>query len=427
MHSGNMTQMQEHRPENGGPSRWFDALFSAETYRSWAYLFVGLPIGVLWFSLLLPLYLTSAVLVVVWIGIGMLALVQLLSRWIGHFERWLANSWLHARVSKPDPVPKGTLVQRGRALLSDEFGYRSLLWSFVRVFTGSLGFVLAVVAFVVPISLTTAPIAYIWESDIPGQWEWTLWVAPLLGIPAFIGAAHLVQAAGRGSARLAEIFLGTRASDTSAEAEARARRAEEQVRIDQELHDSIGHVLTMTVVQAGAGAHVFDSDPEFARAALTNIEHRGRVALSELDRIIAMVRDGEVSLTPLHTWDDLPALIAETRSAGVSITNSIELSTPPSPEVGRTVYRVVQEALTNVAKHAPGANASVSVARAGGSIRVEVLDDGVGSGGDLPGTGSGLPGIHHRVSLMGGSSQAGPTSSGGFRVFAEIPDPAESK
>lgn len=425
-HSGNMTSMQDSAP-GSSPARdgVFGAVLSGETYRSWAYLFIGLPLGVTWFSLLLPLYLTSAILVVVWIGIGMLALTQLLSRWIGHFERWLANSWLHAHATRPDPVPAGTMWERGRALLSDEFGYRSLLWSFVRVFTGTLGFVLAVVAFVVPISLTVAPISYIWESDIPGQWEWTLWVAPLLGIPAFIGAAHLVRACGRASARLAELVLGTSNTTVDSEAEARARRAEEQVRIDQELHDSIGHVLTMNVVQAGAGAHVFDTDPEFARSALTNIEQRGRTALSELDRIIAMVRDGDVARAPLHSWDDLPDLIAETRSAGIQVEATTALATPPSPEVGRTVYRVVQEALTNVAKHAPAAQASVTVTRVNGSVRVEVRDDGAGTGASLPGSGTGLAGIHDRVSLMGGTSDAGPMAGGGFRVVAEIPDSAE--
>lgn len=425
-----MTRMQAAHPatkQEKGRRGIASAVFSAATYRSWAYLFVGLPLGVLWFSLLLPLYLTSAVLVVIWIGIGMLALTQLLARWVGHFERWLANSWLEAEVPRPRPVPPGSITERGRALLADEFGYRTLLWSFVRVITGPVGFVIAVVALVVPISLTVAPVAYIWQSDIPGDWEWTLWVAPLLGVPAFIGAAYLVRAIGRLNAKMAEWVLGTTNRADSGDAEARARRAEEQVRIDQELHDSIGHVLTMNVVQAGAGAHVFETDPAFAREALSNIEQRGRDALAELDRIIAMVRDGQPSLAPLHTWDDLPDLIAETRSAGISVEDTIDPTLEPSPEVGRTVYRVVQEALTNVAKHAPSAHAWVRVSRQNGSVRIEVADDGSGMGSGLGGSGSGLAGIQHRVTLMGGTSDAGPTGDGGFRVLAEIPDPGGSR
>lgn len=428
-HSGNMTEMQAAHPAPRtaeSNQRATGAVFSGLTYRSWAYLFVGLPLGVLWFSLLLPLYITSAVLVVVWIGIGMLALTQLLARWVGHFESWLANSWLGAEVPQPAPVPQGTLRERGRALLSDEFAYRSLLWSFVRMFTGPVGFVLAIVAFVVPISLTVAPVAYIWETDIPANWEWTLWVAPLLGVPTFIAFAYVIRATGRVNARLAELVLGSTQQTRDEEAELRAQRAEEQLRIDQELHDSIGHVLTMNVVQAGAGAHVFDSDPEFAREALMNIEQRGRDALSELDRIIAMVRDGKPSRSPLHSWDDIPALIAETRSAGISVEDSIEPGLHPSPEVGRTVYRVVQEALTNVAKHAPEAKTSVAIVRAEDAVRVEITDDGTGAGSSLPGSGSGLAGIHTRVSLMGGTSSAGRVDGGGFMVIAEIPDPGET-
>lgn len=424
-----MTEMQAARPASQAARTdqvATSAVFSGSTYRSWAYLFVGLPLGTLWFSLLLPLYLTSAILVVIWIGIGMLALTQLLSRWIGRFERWLANTWLDAEIPRPTPVPPGSTWDRGRALLSDEFAYRSLLWSFVRMITGPVGFVIAVVALVVPISLTLAPVAYIWKDSMNLDWEWTLWVAPLLGIPAFIGATYLIRAAGRVNARLAELVLGSTRQTTDHEAEMRAQRAEEQLRIDQELHDSIGHVLTMNVVQAGAGAHVFDSDPEFAREALMNIEQRGRGALSELDRIIAMVRDGKPSRSPLHGWDDIPGLISETRAAGINVEDSIESGLHPSPEVGRTAYRVVQEALTNVAKHAPAANTSITIAKTDGLVKIVVVDNGTGAGSSLPGGGSGLAGLHTRVSLMGGTSDAGHVSGGGFRVLAEIPDPEEA-
>lgn len=398
-----------------------DPAFRSETYASWGYLLVGLPLGVLWFSLLIPLYVAGAVLIVIWIGLGMLALTQLLARWIGLFERWLAQSWLSADIPKPDPVPGGTLFERGRALLTYQFGWRVLLWSFVRLITGVLGFVIAIVAFVVPIALLLAPITYVWD-DPPGVWEWTLWVAPLVGIVAFFAAAHLVRAVGRGDARLAEMVLASSNSREVQEASRRAERAEEQLRIDQELHDSIGHVLTMNVVQAGAGAHVFDQDPEFAREALENIERRGREALAELDRIIGLVRSEELVRQPLPGLGDIRDLVDKVGEAGMDMDYQIEdLDTPP--EIGRAAYRVVQEGLTNVAKHAPGAATRVSVSGTDGWLEVEVVNSPPPG---LPaalasGTGSGISGIQQRVAILGGQCEAGPTAEGGFRVHASFP------
>src|SRR5690606_22589742 len=120
-------------------------------------------------------------------------------------------------------------------------------------------------------------------------------------------------------------------AEAQAAALARAVRAEEQVRVDQELHDSIGHMLSMIVVQAGAGAHLFDRDPEFARHALTTIGDRGRAALGELDRIVAAIRAdaagldggavpaGAVPSPPLPDLADLPALLTGARDAGMVV------------------------------------------------------------------------------------------------------------
>lgn len=405
-----------------GLGRLTGPVFESATYASWGYLLVGLPLGVLWFSLLFSLYVTGTVLIVVWIGIGLLALVQVLSREIGLFERWLAQSWLGAAIPEPEPVGGGTLVERGRAHLTDEFAWRTLLWSFLRLISGIVGFVIAVVAFVVPLSLTVAPVSYVWGVP-PQAWEWTLWVAPIVGIPAFFGAAHLIKALGRGNARLAELVLGTSSPAAVEEAAQRAERAEEQLRIDQELHDSIGHVLTMNVVQAGAGAHVFDQDPEFAREALENIERRGREALDELDRIIGLVRSEGFERKPLPDLDDIPGLVEEIREAGMEIDGAFE---PPqtTPEVGRAAYRLVQEALTNVAKHAPGAATSVLIGGTDGWLEVDVVNSAPSISSQVAspsGTGSGLNAIHQRVAILGGQSEAGPTPDGGFRVHAVLP------
>jgi signal transduction histidine kinase len=167
---------------------------------------------------------------------------------------------------------------------------------------------------------------------------------------------------------------------------------------------------------------VFDRDPEFAREALTNIERRGREALAELDRIIGLVRSDEPARRPVPELADIETMIDEIEEAGMAIEK--HLAPPPTtPEIGRAAYRVVQEALTNVAKHAPGAATRVSVIGTDRWLEIEVVN----TPPDQPpvhtvtGTGSGLSGIRQRVEILGGQSEAGPTPEGGFRVYASLP------
>lgn len=244
-------------------------------------------------------------------------------------------------------------------------------------------------------------------------------MAPLLGIPAFLGAGHLIRFLGRAHARLAEAVLGPQPPD---EVVRRAERAEEQVRIDQELHDSIGHVLTMNVVQAGAASHVFDSNPEFARQALHNIERRGRQALEELDWIINLVRSGPGERHPVAHHRDIGTLLAEAEAAGIDVAASIDDVDAP-PVVSRAAYQTVREALTNLARHAPGAPAAVTLSSNDSTRRIRVTNGpaesphpGAGSG-----SGSGLVGIRDRVTLLGGTFVAEPTPAGGFMLEVTIP------
>jgi len=210
---------------------------------------------------------------------------------------------------------------------------------------------------------------------------------------------------------------------------ARAERAEQQVRIDQELHDSIGHMITMNIVQAGAGAHVFDTDPDFARQALRNIEERGRAAMGELDRIIATIRGDETETrAPLPEVADLPALVASSQAAGMDVEATLETDNVPAP-LGRAAYAIVREGVTNAAKHAPGAPVHVHVERAQDALAVGVVNgapalssrSGPAYSGERNGGGRGLTGVHDRVSLLGGQSVAGPTDDGGFELLALIP------
>jgi len=223
-----------------------------------------------------------------------------------------------------------------------------------------------------------------------------------------------------------------------AEVEARAERAEreqvavaelavqeERVRIARELHDVVAHSVSVMVVQAGAGRRVLDRNPAQAAEALAVVESTGRNALEELRRLLGVLRDeqGTPAIEPQPTAGDLTALVAQWRDAGMDVEIDLEEEPQELPAgIGLTVYRIVQEALTNVMKHAGPAHVHVTV-RYDDAVHIEVTDDGRGSRphDDVPSSGQGLIGMRERVELFGGSLAIGARPGGGFRVRATIP------
>ncbi len=339
-----------------------------------AYLLAGLPLGVLWFSWSVTMYVTGAALAIFWVGVPILAFAQLSMRGIGAVERQHANQLLGSRIEAPGPVKPRPAADPGQngwmravnwmgARMHDAHAWRVFTWTIFRGVMGPVGFVLAIVALVLPGTVLLAAIVYTLIS-IDGQPSWGsnwLYLAyPLSGL-LLVPAAWLVRGVAAVHVPLARWALGPCESERIERATVRAERAEERVRIDQELHDSIGHMITMTVIQAGAGAHVFDTDPEFARQALRNIEQRGRAAMGELDRIIAAIRGDEPELrSPLPGMADLPALIGGSRAAGMT---SMQSSTRPKRPEPLDAPRLpwCARRVTNAAKHAPGAPVSVTV------------------------------------------------------------------
>jgi signal transduction histidine kinase len=217
--------------------------------------------------------------------------------------------------------------------------------------------------------------------------------------------------------------------DRAAEAE-RARQdvREERVRIARELHDVVAHTLTVITVQAGVGRRLMARRPEEASSALASIEMIGRTAQDELRVVLGLLRDEEVeaaSLAPAPRLVDLADLAETVRDSGTPVelrTSGADRLLSPSLEL--SIYRVVQEALTNVVKHAPGARASVDLAVSEGEICVEIANDGPpGADGSeaLDGTGHGIVGMRERVGAFGGRLAAGPLPDNGFRVLARIP------
>jgi signal transduction histidine kinase len=216
-----------------------------------------------------------------------------------------------------------------------------------------------------------------------------------------------------------------RAAELEQAREELARRAvtEERLRIARELHDVVAHSMSIIAVQSGVGAHVLDSQPEEARKALAAVEATSRQALVEMRRLLGVLRqeaEPRGSLAPAPGLAEVEALAAEVARAGVRVEVRIE-GTPAELPAGLdlSAYRIVQEALTNVVRHAGPATARVAVRYAPGQVAVEVIDDG--RGGDPGDHGHGIPGMRERAALYGGTLEAGPLPGGGFRVAAVLP------
>jgi signal transduction histidine kinase len=222
--------------------------------------------------------------------------------------------------------------------------------------------------------------------------------------------------------------------ERAAEAErARQQVREERVRIARELHDVVAHTLAVITVQAGVGRRLMARRPEEAGIALESIETIGRTAQEELRVVLGLLRDEEAGtavLAPAPKLVDVKELVDTVRSSGTPV--DLQMSgtdRPLSPALELSVYRVVQEALTNVVKHAPGARACVDVAVCDREIRIDVADDGgpawrpAGSGGPQPGTdpGHGIVGMRERIAAFGGLLVAEPLAGRGFRVTAQVP------
>jgi len=213
-----------------------------------------------------------------------------------------------------------------------------------------------------------------------------------------------------------------------AEQAQRAAIAAERVRIARELHDMIAHNVSVVVVQSVAAQGVLEHQPARAREPLAHIERSGRQALTELRRLLDVMRDQDEPdelRGPQPGLAQLGALIDSVRSTGLPVTLQVDGEPPPdSAAVGPSVYRIVQESLTNVLKHAGDARVSVRVSCGAAAVDVVVQDDGPGRGatGAAP-PGYGLAGMQERAALFGGTFTAGNRVGGGFEVRARLPLP----
>lgn len=246
-----------------------------------------------------------------------------------------------------------------------------------------------------------------------------------------VGVAALVLLV-IGGAWSAGLVVRDRRAEAQREARRQADRALDQQRLQiaRDLHDIVSHNLSLIAVRAGVASHVADSDPDEARSALKAIEETSRAALVEMRRTLGVLRTGGAPLGPTPSVGDLDRLADDARQAGVDVNLTVTGAGALAEGEQLTVYRVVQEGLTNVVRHAAPTSCRVTVAVGGGEVRIEIVDEGpapeAGLGGGRtaatsPSGGHGLAGIRERARLYGGCVEAGPRPEGGFAVIARLP------
>jgi signal transduction histidine kinase len=214
----------------------------------------------------------------------------------------------------------------------------------------------------------------------------------------------------------------------------------ERLRIARELHDIVAHSIGVIAVQAGAGRRVFDARPDEARDALASIEATSRETLSGLRRMVTGLRRADLEPrlgqeplgpAPLGQAPGLAAierLAASTLEAGVKVDVDWHGSREPLPaDIDLSAFRIIQEAVTNVVRHAGTSQCEVCIDQQDGQLSIEVIDSGrgdIGHGGGVAGTGYGITGMRERAALLGGDFSAGPRPGGGFRIAVRLPLPA---
>jgi len=270
-------------------------------------------------------------------------------------------------------------------------------------------------------------------------------VGGFLGIGVLLGRGHVIDLitalwfAGWlvASLMLGETTRGRRAyleeveqraveAERSREDEARRRAREERIRIARELHDVLAHRISMISVQSGVGAHLMDRDPGQARSALIAVNQASKEALRELRATLGLLRqaDGPEPRSPAPGLAQVEGVMASTSAAGVDV--RLEVSGEPRvlpTGVDLAAYRIIQESLTNVIRHARAATSRIAIVYQPADVVIQIDDDGRGLDDHEPKAegGNGLLGMRERAAALGGELEAGPLAPGGFRVWARLP------
>jgi signal transduction histidine kinase len=327
-----------------------------------------------------------------------------------------ARTLLDADIPDPDPATADSWPARRRALL----------WLLLNLAVGGLTALVTLMVLPTTIGFLAAPWLELrpFPTGLAAAWM------PPVGLLLPVVLLHAVSAGGAALARLAPRVLGPTPTERLVAELARVQSAEralaERNRLARELHDSVGHALTVTTLQAGAAARVLDTDPAFVARALDAIAEAGRSALEDLDHVLGLLREGpenDVDRTPQPDLGDLDALVEGARSAGlvVGLHRSGAAAVPRA--VSREAYRIVQEALTNALRHAGPVPVTVRVAVHDDAVELEVTNPLPDAVARRNGGGRGIAGMRERVGVLRGNLTAGPDGAL-WRIAARLPFPA---
>lgn len=278
-----------------------------------------------------------------------------------------------------------------------------------------------VISVLVPAAALLVALPPFVEEDF--SWEDTSRLVTVASVP--LVAAVLGRLARHRRTHLAMLEERTRIAEESRDGEARRKVVEERIRIARDLHDLVAHQITLANAQANVAVHLYNTDPDKARASLDELVATTRNALQELRATVGILRqddDPGKPIEPAPGLSRLPELLDSFARAGLEV--AVEQDGSPRevpPAVDLTLYRVAQEALTNVAKHSGAASARVDLGWTSRSVTITVTDDGGASLAESGPPGYGLQGMRERVTAVGGDLEAARTREGGFRVIATLP------
>jgi signal transduction histidine kinase len=388
------------------------------------YALAGLPLGVLYLALYLGLF-GSVVAVIYGIGVLLILAVLALTRGLAGIERRLARSLLRVDIPDGERVREARgIIRRVRRLITSPGTWRALGWLGARVLMAAA--TLAALFFGGVFFVVLG-----WGAD----WN-ALTALPLLALMAADVVLTLVvlELLVRLAAATAPRLLGAAPEQRIAALQQSSRRLADRNRLARDLHDTIGHALTASLLQATAARRTLSPagdrpvQPDFARQALEHIEANTRAALAELDRALSVLRteDGRRDPAPFATPSlaDLEDLLAGLRDGGLPVALVVDGEVDDVPAgVQELAYRVVQEGTTNVLRHAGCPLTVAQVARSGDVLVVRVCNERASQLDSRPGPGGGrgLAGLRDRAAAAGGTLSAEPTPSGGFELCATLP------
>ncbi|HZE39879.1 MAG TPA: histidine kinase [Stackebrandtia sp.] len=400
---------------------WWRPVFGSRTYRGWTWLILG---G----AILMPYMMVGQVVAVVVTGHGRTQTGDPL--WAVQFPIFLAALPVIAASGLLLPV-RPTAVLLARTLLATEIPEvtpsrtwarrgRDAAWFTIHLGVGGLlsGLTLALVpfaVFLVVVPFFPHPHTILATVGMSG---WPLGWGPPLGPLILISLVYVIAAATALLRRAAPLLLGPTAAERLATERAERTRLAVRNRIARELHDSVGHALSVVTVQADAATRVLRDDPSFALRALEAISDTARHALDELDAVLGILReDGPASTEVAHTMDDLPDLL---RTCGLNTETDIAPNLAPLPPVlSREAYRIVQESLTNALRHGADTTATIHIALDANTLAIHIANP-IPATAHPPHPGRGITGMTERATVLGGDLTAAP-HDGHWVVDARFP------